>query len=192
MFRDFLFVRIGTEVGIKFKTKSISNEEQTNNSFLSVKFLRSLCGESDRSPVPFSALSVHCRECDKLFQAVGLDIGVVGGAVSVYLTAFCTAVYYNIALAWIGDGGNRLHKSAALVCTVSGIYIDMYRPKTVRAMVARAFSERLHLPAAVLADKSAVIFAESFYFHKYIPRFLRGKMIITHFDKKYKLNKERR
>jgi len=113
--------------------------------------------------------SVHCRECYQLFDAVGLYRGVVRRAVSVYFAAFGAFIYDNISLSRIGNGGHGLHWSLALVCPVARIYINVYRPETKRTVIARAFAERQDLLAAVLTNKSAVIFGKSFYFHSENP-----------------------
>jgi hypothetical protein len=52
----------------------------------------------------------------------------------------------------------------ALASAVAGIFVNMYRPKTVRAMVAGGRSERLYLASAMTADESRVVFGESFVF----------------------------
>ena len=112
---------------------------------------------------------VHSGQRDYLFKTVGLDGSIVCRAVSVHLAALSTAVYDYIPLSWVGNCRHRLHKSATFVSSVTGVYINVDRPEAEGAMVARAFSERLYLSAAILTDKSAVIFGKSFYFHSENP-----------------------
>ena len=84
-----------------------------------------------------SLLLVFCnRELDDELDVVGLNLCLVGGAVAVKLAAFCAFVDDDIALFGVGLGGDGLHKTAALACTVAGVYIEMLRPQTKGAVVS--------------------------------------------------------
>lgn len=117
--------------------------------------------------------SVHRGKRNYLFYTVRLNVRIMRGAVSVYFSALCTFIHYDIPFFRVGHGGYRLHRAAALVRPIARIYVNVNRPKTKGTVVARAFAERLYLPAAVQTDKSAVIFRKSFYFHSFYSKTLR-------------------
>ena len=117
--------------------------------------------------------SVHRGKRNYLFYTVRLYLGIVRGAVSVYFTALCAFIHYDIPFFRVGHSGYRLHRAATLVCSVPRIYVNVYRPKAKGTVVARAFTERFYLFAAVQTDKSAVIFRKSFYFHSFHSETLR-------------------
>ena len=56
---------------------------------------------------------------------VGLYLGVMGGAATTDLAALGTTVNYNVALFGIGLGAYRLKQTAAFVCTVAGIHVNV-------------------------------------------------------------------
>ncbi len=74
------------------------------------------------------------------------------------LAAFFAFVNDDVAFFRIGDRRHRAKQPAAGVGTVAGIDIHVKRRKAKGAMIARAFSERQNLFAAILTDKSTVIF----------------------------------
>ena len=61
-----------------------------------------------------------------------------------------TAVNYDVAALRIGQGTDRAEYSAALVCSVTGIYIHVKRAKAERTVVARGVAKGQNLTAAVL------------------------------------------
>ena len=62
-----------------------------------------------------------------------------------------------IALLRVGLGKDRFERRAAFGCAVARVLVDMQRPETVRAVIARRIAERRDLPAAMLSDKAAVV-----------------------------------
>lgn len=113
--------------------------------------------------LPTSDLS--CRECDNLPQIVGLDLHVVGRLITAQLAAFLASVDDDISLLGIGERRHRLQSAAAIAGSVPGVHVQMERPQAKRAMIAGSLLQRQHLLPAVRANKSAVIFGKSLYFH---------------------------
>ena len=60
----------------------------------------------------------------------------------------------NEAALCVGLASYRAHKTAALVGTVSGVYINVERPKAEGAVIAGAASHRKHLFTAISAYKA--------------------------------------
>ena len=112
--------------------------------------------------------SVLCGQCDKLFYIVGLDLCKMSRAVTAYCTALFAFMHDYISLFRIDLGCYGLHNTAAPVCSIAGINVNVKRVQTVRTMVSRRVSERLDIEPAVLTDKSAIIFCKNFLFHFYI------------------------
>ena len=56
---------------------------------------------------------------------VGLYLCVVGGAATAYLAALGTTVYYYVSLFGIGFGTYGFKQTAAFVCAVAGIYVNV-------------------------------------------------------------------
>ena len=96
---------------------------------------------------------------------VGLDLGLVGGAVAVDLAAARALVNDDKALFGIGLGANGLHLSAAFAGTVAGVDVHVERPEAEGTVVARGVAKGLYGLSAVLANKSVIVFGESFLFH---------------------------
>ncbi len=82
----------------------------------------------------------------------------MGGTATVYFTAFGAFVDDDVAFFSVRLNSDGLHKPPALARSVSGIYVDMDRPKAERTMIPRGITERLHGLPAVSADESAVVF----------------------------------
>ena len=97
-------------------------------------------------------------ERDQKLEAVGLLLCLVGGFVSVNFAA--TRAFMNDYIAFFGirHDLDRFHRCAAFAGAVTGIYVNVKRPKAIRAMVSRGISKRLDLATAVRADKSVVVF----------------------------------
>ncbi len=82
-------------------------------------------------------------------------------------------MYYDISFFWIRQSKHRLHQPSAIAASIAGIDIEMKRIQTKRAMVSRCISKRKDLFAAMLANKSRIVFQKSFIFHailRYIPK----------------------
>jgi len=82
----------------------------------------------------------------------------VRGAVSVDLTATRAFVNDYVALFGVGYYLDWLHGRAAFAGAVTGIDVDVERPKAKGAVIARRISKRLYFTSAVGAHKSRVIF----------------------------------
>ena len=94
---------------------------------------------------------------EQLF-VVGLNFCLVSRFVSVNFVALGASVQNNISLFGVGNYLDRLHRRAALAGAVAGIYVNVERPKTERAVIARGVSKWKHLLAAMCTDKSVVVF----------------------------------
>ena len=77
------------------------------------------------------------RQTDEKRAIVGLNLCVICGAVASKLTAFGATVGDHVAVTGIGLGSNGLHRTAASVCTVAGIDVNVERPEAERAVIAR-------------------------------------------------------
>ena len=86
------------------------------------------------------------------------------GAATLFGSAFGAFVGDDISLLRVGLDEDRLHKTEALAGAVAGVFVDMYRPQTEGAVVARGRAERLYLSSAMTADESRVVFCKSFIF----------------------------
>ena len=75
-------------------------------------------------------------ELDYQVDIVGLYLCLVGGTATAYLAAFLAFMDDNVALFGIRLGTDRLERTAAIAKAVTGIYIDMHRPKAKRAMIS--------------------------------------------------------
>ena len=58
----------------------------------------------------------------------------------------------------VGKSLYRAKKSAAIVGSVAGIYINVKRAQTKGAMIARGIAERQNLSSAILTDKARIVF----------------------------------
>ena len=85
--------------------------------------------------------------------------------VAAQLAAFLATVDDDIPPLGIRHGAHRLQRPTAGVGAISGVDVHVQAPKAKGAMVARGIAEGLHLPAAMRADKSIVVFGKSFIFH---------------------------
>ena len=98
-------------------------------------------------------------------KVVGLNRRLVRRLVSFYLAAFCAAVNDNKALFGGGLNADRLHFALALRGSVTGVHVEVKRPKAKGAVIARAVAKGLDLLPAVFANKGGVVFSKSFLFH---------------------------
>ena len=101
------------------------------------------------------------RQRNDLPQIVGLNLGLVSRFVPPQCPAFRTAMGEDITPLGVGLGLDGLHRPAAVALAVAGIHVQMQRPQAEGTMVAGAVAERRHLLAAMLTDKSAVVFGKS-------------------------------
>ena len=76
------------------------------------------------------------------------------GAATFFCAAFGAFVRDDISLFEVGLDEDGLHKTEALAGAVAGVFVNMYRPQTEGAMVARGRTERFYLAAAVTADEA--------------------------------------
>jgi hypothetical protein len=92
----------------------------------------------------------------------------VRGTATLFCAAFGAFVGDDISLLRVGLDEDRLHKTEALAGAVAGVFVDMYRPQTEGAVVARGRAEWLYLSSAMTADESRVVFCKSFIFKLHI------------------------
>lgn len=119
-----------------------------------------LCGE-----FRLVSLILTCGELYDKRGIVGLNFRLVCRLISHYRAALITFVYDNVALFGIGLGFYRAENTAAVICSVTRVYIHVQRAKTEGAMVTRGIAEGQHLFAAILTHKAVVILGKSFVFH---------------------------
>ena len=140
-------------------------------SFFAYFFLeksRSFCQAFLKSVI-IPILILRYGELDEERHIIGLIFGVQRGAVAAYLAAFCAFVDYNEAFFCVWLSSYRLKLSAAFVCSVARVYVNVQGPQTKRAMVSRRVSERVYLFSAMNANKGIIVFGKSFLFHS-MPR----------------------
>jgi hypothetical protein len=89
----------------------------------------------------------------------------VGGLVSYHRAASIASVDNYVSLFRIGLGADRAENSAAIVCSVAGVYINVKGTKAERAMISRGVAKGQNLFAAILANKTLVKLFEAFIFH---------------------------
>ena len=109
----------------------------------------------------------------------------MSGFVSDYSTASVTLVNYYVTLFRVRLCFDRSENSAAIICPVAGVYINVQGTEAERAMIARCVAERQNLASAVLADKTVIVFCKSLVFHV-VPLTLRAcltnlKLILDRF-----------
>ena len=95
---------------------------------------------------------------NELVDIVGLVLCLVGRLVSLDLPALGATVYDDISLLGVGDAAYRLHRRAAFVCAVSGVYINVQRPETHGAVITRGIAQMLYRGSAMGADKTVIVF----------------------------------
>lgn len=96
---------------------------------------------------------------------VRLDLRLMCRAVSLYLAALFAFMNDDIALLRVRLHPDRAHDTAARICPVAGVYIDMERAKTARAMISRAVAKRLNLKTAIFTDKRIIVFGKKLLLH---------------------------
>ena len=99
-----------------------------------------------------------CGESYKLVDIIRLIFSLVSSLVTLYLAALCTAVDDDITLLGIGNTADRLHGSAALVCAVAGVDVNVQRPQTYGAVVTGGVAQGFYLCSAVSADETVIVF----------------------------------
>ena len=114
--------------------------------------------------MPFSVY-IACRKTYKQRTVIVLCFCIERGAVSADLSAFLAAVYDYKSVLCVGLGAYGAHQSAALVCSVAWVYINVERAKAKGTVVSRAASHRKNLAAAVGAHEGIIVFRKSFLFH---------------------------
>ena len=79
------------------------------------------------------------KTCGKSYQKVvviRLYLCLVRRLVSYRLAAFVTAVNYDITLFGVGSGLYRAQNAAAIVCSVTGVYINVKRAEAKRTVIS--------------------------------------------------------
>ena len=115
-------------------------------------------------------------ETDYHIGVIGLNLCFVCRLVSYNCAAPVTAVNYDIAALGVGLCLNRAEYSAAGVCSVAGIYVNVQRTEAEWAMITRGVSERKHLLVAVFTYKAGIVLGKSlsgvrYYFVHFIDPF---------------------
>jgi hypothetical protein len=110
-----------------------------------------------------------CRKLDYQVGIVGLDLRLVGGLVPYRRAAFFASVDNNVAPFSVRLGLYGTKNAHTAVCPIPGIDVYVQRAKAEGTMISRGVTERKHLLAAILADKSRIILLESFIFHIFLP-----------------------
>ena len=82
--------------------------------------------------------------------------------ISDYGAAFFALMDDNVSALGIGLCLDCAENSAAGICTVTGVYVNVKRGEAEGAMVARGVSKREYLLAAALAYKALVELRKSF------------------------------
>ena len=109
-----------------------------------------------------------CGELYKKRKIVGLHLCIVRRTVSSYSAAFFASVYYYISLFGIGKHLYGAQMSVTFLGSVAGVFVNVERPQTKGAVIARAVSEWLYFLSAVRADKGVVVFCKSLLFKFHI------------------------
>ena len=99
---------------------------------------------------------------------IGLDLRFVCRFVSADGAAFAAFMDYDISFFRVRLRRYRVHDAAAFGGSVAGVYIEVERTKTARAVISRRIPEREDLKTAVFADKAAVVFGEKLLFHLFV------------------------
>lgn len=102
-------------------------------------------------------VNMLCGQLDELVDIVWLTLCLVSRLVSFDLTAFGTAVDYDISLLGVGDTAYWLHGSPAFVGTVTRIYVNVERPQTYGAVITGGVAQGFYFGAAMGTDKSVIV-----------------------------------
>ena len=111
-------------------------------------------------------LRLIARACGELYEkigVVGLYLRLVRRLIADDRAASLTAVNYDISLFRVGKGLDRAKYSAAVVCSVPRVYINVERAKAEGTMVARGVAQGHNLSSAAFANKALVVFLESLF-----------------------------
>lgn len=93
----------------------------------------------------------------------------MGGFVADCCAALFTFMDYYISALCVGLGFYRAEDTAALVRSVTGVYINVEGAEAKGTMVSRGIAEGQDLFAAIFADKAVIVFGKAFCFHIYLP-----------------------
>ena len=74
------------------------------------------------------------------------------------LAATLASMDYYISLFGVGKRSYGAQNSAAFVCSVARVNVNVKRAKAKRAVIARGVAKRQNLFSAILADKSVIVF----------------------------------
>ena len=119
--------------------------------------------------MPQGLSSYSGGELDDEIHIVWLDLCLVGGTVAHRLTAFFAAVDYDVTALCVRQRLYGAENTAAVVCSVARVYVNVQGAETERTVISRGISEREHLFAAVLADEACVVFLKALFFHNPLP-----------------------
>ena len=108
----------------------------------------------------FENISLYgtCGELYYELGIVGLNLCLVSRLVSYDLSAHLAPMHDNISAFRVGNSSYRAQNSAARICSVPGVYINVKRREAKRAVISRGISERKNLLAAIFAYKSVIVF----------------------------------
>ena len=120
-----------------------------------------VCGKNHKLSLAINARS----KLNKQGAVIRLSLCIKSSTVTAYFTAFFALMNNNKSSFRVGLGADRSQKAAALVGAITGIYINMYRPKAKGTMISRACSHRENLFATMQANKCLVFFRKAFLFH---------------------------
>ena len=118
--------------------------------------------------------TVSRRKLDEQVGVIGLDFCLVSRFVTDNRAATVALMDDDISLFGVGQGLDRAQDTAAIVCSVTGIYVNVQGAETEGAVIARGVSQGEHLFSAVFADKTRIVLFESLVFHSsplFIPNF---------------------
>ena len=108
-----------------------------------------------------------CRQTNEEGAVVGLNFGVVSGAVTAYFTALGATVDDDIAVAVLDIrlGADGLELAAAGIGAITGVDIDVKRPQAKGTVITGGIAERQDLFSAMRTNKAVVVFCKPFLVH---------------------------
>ena len=108
-------------------------------------------------------------QSDEQVRVVRLNLCLVRGFTADDGTAFFALVEDDEAAACIGLDPDRAKQSAAGICTVAGVDVNVQGTEAEGTVISRRRAEGQNLPPAVFAEKARVVFPESLGFHSDLP-----------------------
>ena len=120
-------------------------------------------------------------KADQSRKIVRLNFSVGNRAVSFDFAAALASLNQDEPLFSVRQGGDGPEQTAAGIGSVAGIVVNMEGTEAAGTVISRGKSERENLQPAVRADKSVILFSESFLFqfvHFWPPEFWPGVSIL--------------